>query len=142
MSDSAEIIVKRLHYDDLDLLSHAVEDVFDNEIDIETAAAFLTDQSNVLLVAIVDGKLVAQLAAVILRRVDAHPELYIDNLGVAPPYQRRSIASQLLGAARDLGSRLGCGTTWALTGPTNEAACHLYGRTGARSETVSLFAYE
>ncbi|ESW95363.1 hypothetical protein X769_29545 [Mesorhizobium sp. LSJC268A00] len=56
-----------------------------------------------MIVALADGIVVGQCAAVIHRHPDKVSELYIDELGVSPAYQRHGIARKMLDAMFALG---------------------------------------
>ena len=90
------------------------------------------------MVAIVGGEIVGQVAAVVHRHPDGRPtELYIDEVGVAPAFQRRGIARSLLDAMLAFGKELGCQEAWVGTEPDNVAAKALY---EARSAPADAFA--
>ena len=133
---------RRLDPGDGHRLARVAEDVFDHDIDVAHAEHCLSDRNHVVVVAIADGVVVGQIAAILHRRIDAPSELYLDNLGVTPRHRRQGIATRLIALARDIGRELGCDGAWVATEIDNDAAAALYGRTGAVRETVSLFSYE
>jgi aminoglycoside 6'-N-acetyltransferase I len=79
-----------------------------------------------MIVALVDAVVVGQCAAVIHRHPDKVSELYIDEVGVSPAYQRQGIARKMLDAMFALGKENGCGEAWVGTEPDNVAARALY----------------
>ena len=79
-------------------------DVFDNAVDRATLAHYLGTPGHHLIVAIAQGEMVGQVAAVVHRHPDLRPtELYIDEVAVTPARQREGIANRLLEAAFALG---------------------------------------
>jgi N-acetylglutamate synthase-like GNAT family acetyltransferase len=52
---------------------------------------------------------------------DKPPQMWINELGVAPPCRRRGIARALLSALLDHARGLGCTEAWAVADPTPEA---------------------
>ena len=132
------IEIRRLGPADAALLDRVADDVFDHAIDRGNLARYLALPQHHLLVALLDGEIVAQLAAVVHRHPDLRPtELYIDELAVTPALRRQGIGRRLLDAAFALGRELGCTEAWVGTEPDNTAAHALYRR---RSLPVELFA--
>ena len=134
------IEVRRLGPDDAALLGRAAEDVFDAAIDPARLATFLAAPEHALIVALADGLVVGQIAAVILHHPDAADELYIDNLGVAPEWKRQGVGTRLLDAAFAFGRVRGCDQAWVLTEPDNGPACGFYQSRGASGMEALLFA--
>jgi ribosomal protein S18 acetylase RimI-like enzyme len=66
-------------------------------------------------------------------------ELYIDELGVTPDFQRLGIARRLLDAMLALGRELGCREAWVGTEPDNAAARALYARGSEPAETFVMY---
>jgi len=77
-------------------------------------------------VALADGVVVGQCAAVIHRHPDKVTELYIDEVGVSPAFQRQGIARKMLDAMFDIGRENGCEEAWVGTEQDNVAARALY----------------
>ena len=92
-----------------------------------------------MTVALGDGEIVGQVAAVIHRHPDKATELYIDEVGVTPALQRQGIARQLLQAMLALGRSLGCEEAWVGTEPDNEAARGLYEGLGVTAEPFVMY---
>lgn len=134
-----DLIIRHLGAGDAGLLARVAPDVFDAAIDPARAQAYLADASHHLIVAIVDGEVVGQCAAVVHRHVDLPTELYVDNLGVTPALQRRGIARQLLDAMYAWGAGVGCTETWVGTETDNAPARALYRSYGVEAETFALY---
>ncbi len=78
-------------------------------------------------------------AAVIHRHPDKPTELYIDEVGVAPSFQRRGIARRLLSEMLALGKALGCEEAWVGTEHDNHPARSLYQSRGAAGEPFVMY---
>ena len=65
---------------------------------------------------------------------DKHPQLWINEVGVAPTHRRRGVAKGMLRALLDLGESLGCSEAWVLTHRSNLPAMGLYGAAGGVAE--------
>lgn len=63
---------------------------------------------HLMLVALYDGLVISQLAAVVHRHPDQPTELYLDNLAVASSHRRQGIAARLLDEALALRRAYGC----------------------------------
>lgn len=121
-------------------LTQVDPDVFDAEIDPDRTVAFLSDPSHLMAVAQADDLVVGQIRAMIHRQPDGPTQLYIDNLGVAPAWQRQGIATALLREVSLWGKDHGCRVVWVATEPDNEAALGLYNRfRTSPAQTVSYF---
>lgn len=136
------IEIRRLTARDASLLERVADEVFDQPVDRERLTAYLAEPRHLMLVALADGIVVAQLAAVIHRHPDKPTELYIDEVGVAPQFQRQSIARRMLEAAFSIGRELGCEEAWVGTEPDNLPARGLYEQQGAEAEPFVMYVYD
>jgi len=118
--------IRRLHPGDDALVMRVADDVFDEPVRPDRLSAYLASPGHFMIVAIVDQIVVGQCAAVIHRHPDKVSELYIDEIGVAPPFQRQGIASRMLDAMFEIGRAHGCEEAWVGTEPDNEPARALY----------------
>ncbi|UCI26961.1 GNAT family N-acetyltransferase [Mesorhizobium sp. B2-8-5] len=118
--------IRRLHPGDDALVMRVADDVFDEPVRPDRLAAYLAAPGHSMIVAIVDQTVVGQCAAVIHRHPDKVSELYIDEVGVAPPFQRQGIARKMLDAMFAVGREHGCEEAWVGTEPDNEPARALY----------------
>jgi aminoglycoside 6'-N-acetyltransferase I len=120
------------------LFDRVAPDVFDHPVERTQLAHYLATPGHHLIVAIVEGQIVGQIAAVVHYHPDGRPtELYVDEVGVSPAFQRQGIARRLLDAMLALGRELGCREAWVGTEPDNDAARALY---EPRSEPAESFA--
>ena len=122
--------VRLLGPDDAPILNHLAPDVFDNAIDPRWTAEFLADPRHHLAVALDGETVVGMASAVHYVHPDKAPELWVNEVGVAPTHQRRGIGRQLLHALFARGRELGCQTAWVLTEHDNVAARGLYAALG------------
>jgi ribosomal protein S18 acetylase RimI-like enzyme len=123
--------VRLLGPGDESVLANVGPDVFDDPVDARASAEFLNDPRHHIAVAIDEGAVVGFVSAVLYVHPDKpHPELWINEVGVAPSHHRRGIAGQLLRAVLDVGREAGCNEAWVLTDRSNEAAMRLYGSAG------------
>ncbi|RWO30821.1 MAG: GNAT family N-acetyltransferase [Mesorhizobium sp.] len=118
--------IRRLFSGDDALVMRVAEDVFDEPVRLDRLAAYLREPGHFMIVALADGTVVGQCAAVIHRHPDKVSELYIDEVGVAPAFQRQAIATKMLDAMFELGREHGCEEAWVGTEPDNVAAQALY----------------
>jgi aminoglycoside 6'-N-acetyltransferase I len=130
---------------DAAMLDKVAPDVFDHAIDPALMAEFLADPRHHLAVALAlalaGGQVVGMASAVHYVHPDKPPELWINEVGVAPPYQRRGIGRQLLEALFAHGRMLGCGEAWVLTEPGNSAARRLYAALGGQEEETVYITF-
>jgi aminoglycoside 6'-N-acetyltransferase I len=137
--------IRRLYPGDDALVKRIAEDVFDEPVRPDRLAAYLASPGHFMIVALSDGIIVGQCAAVIHRHPDKVTELYIDEVGVSPGFQRQGIARRMLDAMFALGREQGCGEAWVGTEPDNVAARALYeSRSEAHgpAEAFVMYVYE
>ena len=135
--------IRRLRRGDNAVLGRVAEGVFDEPVDGARLAAYLVEPGHHMFVAIIDGVVVGQCAAVVHRHPDKVTELYIDEVGVAPAYHRQGIARAMLDAMFALGRELGCGEAWVGTEPDNLRARALYEtRGGTEAEPFVMYVYQ
>lgn len=136
------VTIVRAGPDDAPLFARVHDDVFDEPVHPQRLAAYLATPEHLMLLAIDDGLVVGQCAAVIHRHPDKVTELYIDEVGVAEGWRRQGIARRMLEQMTELGRSLGCGEAWVGTEPDNEPAKALYRRFAGEPETFVMFAYD
>lgn len=133
--------IRRLYLGDDALVKRIAEDVFDEPVRPDRLSAYLASPGHMMIVALADGIVVGQCAAVVHRHPDKVSELYIDEVGVSPAFQRQGIARKMLDAMFALGREQGCGEAWVGTEPDNVAARALYESRGAVAEPFVMYAY-
>lgn len=134
--------IRRLEAGDDALVMQVADNVFDEPVRPDRLAAYLSQSGHFMVVAIVDGVVVGQCAAVIHRHPDKLTELYIDEVGVSPAFHRRGIARKMLDAMFEIGRENGCEEAWVGTEPDNVAARALYeSRKEPHAEAESFVMY-
>ena len=124
------VIVRLLGSDEAAILDNVAADVFDNDVDPRWSAEFCADPRHHLAVALDDDLVVGMASAVHYVHPDKAPELWINEVGVAPTHWQQGIGAQLMQALFARGRELGCATAWVATEPANTAARRLYGSVG------------
>ena len=128
---------------DVALFDHIADEVFDHEIDPVVLADYLAQPGHHLFIAVEDGLVVGQLSAVVHKHPDTRPvELYVDEVGVSPAWQRRGIATAMIDAAFALGRDLGCTEAWLGTEPDNAPARALYAPRAEPVEEVVMYVFK
>lgn len=134
--------IVRLQPGDDALVMQLAEGVFDEPVRSDRLAAYLRQSGHFMIVALADGLVVGQCAAMIHRHPDKASELYIDEVGVSPAFQRQGIARKMLDAMFAIGTEHGCEEAWVGTEPDNLAARALYeSRKEAHGEAETFVMY-
>jgi ribosomal protein S18 acetylase RimI-like enzyme len=133
--------VRLLGADAGDVLTRVEPGVFDHAIDARWSNAFFADPRHHLIVALDADRVVGMITAVDYVHPDKAPQLWINEVGVAPSHQRQGIARRLLDAMLAHGRALGCTEAWLGTEETNTAARALYESTGAAPEPFVLYSW-
>lgn len=133
--------VRILGADEATLLEDVAADVFDGPVDARYAAEFVADPRHHIAVAIVEGAVVGMASAVHYVHPDKPPELWINEVGVAPGFQRQGFATRLIETLKEHGAALGCATAWVLTDEENAPANALYRALGGNAERAVLYEF-
>jgi ribosomal protein S18 acetylase RimI-like enzyme len=139
------IEIKRVDSRDLRLFDDVADGVFDKTIDPARLKTYLSSPGYRMIVALNDRRIVGQCAAVIHQHPDKPTELYIDEVGTAPPFQRQGIARRMLDEMFAIGREEGCEEAWVGTEPDNDAARALYETRGEKSgdaENFVMYVYK
>jgi aminoglycoside 6'-N-acetyltransferase I len=139
------IEVKLLTTADGDRLRRVAADVFDDPIDPGRASEFLRDPRHQLVVALDEDVVVGFVSAVVYVHPDKpQPELWINEVGVAPTHHQRGIGRRLIEVMLDAGRQLGCREAWVLTERSNPAAMRLYAASGGdeSADDVVMFTFD
>lgn len=115
---------------DAAVLQNVAPDVFDEPVDARWSAEFLADPRHHLAVAIDNEEVVGMASALHYVHPDKPPELWVNEVGVAPTHQGRGVGKQVLAALLAHGRALGCREAWVLTEHNNVAARRLYAAVG------------
>jgi aminoglycoside 6'-N-acetyltransferase I len=123
-------IIRLLGPGDASVLDNVAPNVFDNAIDPRWTAEFRSDPRHHLAVAIDEGRVVGMASAVHYVHPDKAPQLFINEIAVAPSYQRQGIGRRLMERILERGRELRCREAWLGTEPSNTAARRLYTAAG------------
>jgi ribosomal protein S18 acetylase RimI-like enzyme len=129
--------------DDL-VLTRVAPDVFDQPINPVWAGEFLRDPRLHLAVALDRGTVVGFASGVHYLHPDKPPELFINEVGVAPTHHRQGLGQRVLQALLERGRSLGCSQAWVLTSRSNTAAKRLsasLGGSDASEEDQVMFEF-
>jgi ribosomal protein S18 acetylase RimI-like enzyme len=130
------IEIKLLGLHDAHDLDNVAVDVFDDPIVESSAREFLADTRHRLVVALDNDLVVGFVSAVIYLHPDKPaPELWINEVGVAPTHQRQGIGKRLMQTVLEEAKRSGCTEAWVLTERDNAAAMTMY-TSGGGTETL------
>jgi ribosomal protein S18 acetylase RimI-like enzyme len=124
------IEIKILGRGDERILMNVAAEVFDNRIDPDFTKEFLADSRHHIAVAIDDGLVVGFASGVHYLHPDKPPELWINEVSLAPTHRRRGLGKSILKALFKVGQAHNCETAWVLTDRSNAAAMALYSSVG------------
>lgn len=133
--------IRLLASGDAPVLERVAPGVFDEPVQQRWTQEFLADARHHLIVALDEGLVVGMVSALHYVHPDKAPQLWINEIGVAPSHVRRGIGRQLLDAMLAHGRTLGCTEAWLGTEATNVAARHLYESAGAMPEAFILYEF-
>src|SRR6478672_1511163 len=136
-----ELEIRQVKAGDVALFDRVADAVFDEPVDPDRLAAYLAEPGHHMLVALSAGEVIAQVAAVIHRHPDKPTELYLDEVGVAPEFQRRGLARRMLDEMFAIGRAEGCEEAWVGTELDNEPARKLYESRGGAAEPFVMYVY-
>ena len=136
------IEIKVLGSKDTGVLMNVAPGVFDNPIDPRMTNAFLGDPHHHLAVAVEEDLVVGFVSAVHYAHPDkSRPELWINEVGVAPTHQGRGLGSDLLRSILEAGRRNDCSEAWVLTDRSNTPALRLYSSSGGSESDQVMFTF-
>jgi aminoglycoside 6'-N-acetyltransferase I len=124
------------------VLNRVAPGVFDGPVSAALVREFLCDARHHLAVAL-DGDLVVGMASgVHYVHPDKPPELWINEVGVAPTHRRRGLGRRVVSALLESAGAHGCTQAWVLTEPGNGAARALYRAAGGVETPVAPVMFE
>jgi ribosomal protein S18 acetylase RimI-like enzyme len=124
------IDIKVLRRGDDSVLMSVAAEVFDKPIDPDLTREFLKDPRHHIAVAIDDGLVVGFASGVHYVHPDKPPELWINEVSVAPTHRRLGLGKAVMRALFEVGQTHHCATAWVLTDRLNAAAMALYASVG------------
>jgi ribosomal protein S18 acetylase RimI-like enzyme len=128
------IEVRILTSADIAVLDHVVDGVFDGPVVPSLAAEFLADDRHYICVAIEDGLVIGFASAVRYVHPDKPSEMWINEVGVSPRFQRRGIGKAMISRLLTEAQTNGCREAWVLTDDDNTAARALYRSAGGSAK--------
>lgn len=128
---------------DGELLTRVAAGVFDHGINAMRCREFLSNPRHHLAVA-TDSRVVAGMASGVHDvHPDKEPELWVNEVGIAPTHRNRGLGKQLLHALLNVGRQLGYTEAWVVAERSNARAMRLYtscgGSEGARDQVMFTF---
>jgi aminoglycoside 6'-N-acetyltransferase I len=136
------VSIRMLGPDDAPVLQRVAPGVFDNAIDARWTAQFLADARHHMAVALEGAVVVGMASAVHYVHPDKGPELWVNEVGVAPARQREGIATMLLEALFAHARALGCSQAWLGAEESNVAARGLYGSVGGEEAAMMYVTFD
>ena len=123
------------------LLLSAAPGMFDNPVEPALVRAFLADAHHHIAAAVDRGAVVGFASGVDYIHPDKPREMWINEVGVAPPHQGRGLGKAVLAALLDHARSLGCREAWVLTDADNAAANALYRAQGGETMDGEMRGY-
>jgi aminoglycoside 6'-N-acetyltransferase I len=136
------ITLKRMQPGDEAVLDRVAVDVFDEPIHAERLHAYLRTPGHLMVLALEEGRVVGQCAAVVHNHPDKATELYVDEVGTATTHLRRGIARAMLAEMFDWGRELGCAEAWLGTELDNDAANGLYRAVSGKADQMMYYEFK
>ena len=122
--------IKILQPGDELVLLNVASGVFDHPVDAKLTKEFLEDKRHHIAAAIDDGRVVGFASGVHYIHPDKPPELWINEVGVAPTHRGRGLGKAVLQALLEVGKAHNCAAAWVLTDRDNANAMALYSSAG------------
>ncbi|MGD2069413.1 MAG: GNAT family N-acetyltransferase [Gemmatimonadota bacterium] len=113
-----------------EVLERVEPGVFDRPLDPRWTAVFLQDPRHHLAVAVVEGVVVGIASGVDYVHPDKPPELWVNEIAVAPGHRGAGLGRRLLERLLDHGRTLGCRSAWVVTEEGNAPARALFRSAG------------
>lgn len=123
------------------VLDRVADEVFDHAVQPELAASYLADPRRLLAVAVADGVVVGMASGIVYEHPDKPLQLWVNEVGTAPPWQRRGIATGLVRLLLQRGREMGCVEAWVATEVDNTPARALYTSLGGKPDDDLAVVY-
>lgn len=136
------IEIRLLSTADEGTLADVAPEVFDNPIQPRLAAEFLADPRHHIVVALEGELIIGFASAVHYVHPDKSPQLWVNEVAVAPRHRRSGLAKRMLHALFDAGRAIGCSQAWVLTDRSNVAATRLYRALGGVTAPGEVVMFE
>ena len=123
------------------LLENVDEDVFDHPVNPTLLNEYLSNPSNALVVATIEGQVIGMATGITYVHPDKPRSLFVNEVGVSGRHHRRGIGKQLVSAILKWGKSRGCAEAWVATEVSNAAARSLYRSTGGIEDAEHAVVY-
>ncbi len=124
------------------LLERVAPDVFDGPTVAALCREFAADPRHHLAVALdADDRVVGMASGVHYVHPDKPPQLFINEVGVAPTHEGQGLGRQLLAVLLRRAAELGCSEAWTATEPDNTRAQALYRRMGGVADPTPFVMF-
>jgi ribosomal protein S18 acetylase RimI-like enzyme len=123
------------------LLDRIDANVFDEKIQPVFLRAFLANPANLLVVALENDAVVGMASGIAYGHPDKPLQLFVNEVGVSPRFQRRGVGKQLVKALLRRGKEIGCCEAWVATEAGNVAARALYSALGGKEDDEQAVVY-
>ncbi len=121
------------------VLDNIAVDVFDYAISVTHLKNYLAQPNHQLIVAVANGQVIGQIRAIVHHQTDDAPQLYIDNLGVAPAFKRQGVARALFNAILTWGKSNDSAGYWVATECDNDEGNSFYRALGLKSQQMYFY---
>lgn len=136
------VTVQMLQPGQHDVLACVLPDVFDGPVLPAVAQEFLADPRHHLAVALnAEGQVVGMASGVHYVHPDKPPQMFVNEVGVAPSCEGQGIGQRLLGALLQRARELGCTEAWTATEPDNTRAQALYRKAGGVADPTPFVMF-
>ena len=136
------IEIRRMAPGDEEVFGRIAPDVFDKAVRPELLAAYLRAPGHRMVLALENGVVVGQCAAVVHFHPDKPDELYVDEVGTASTHRRQGIARAMMAEIFAWGRELGCNEAWLGTELDNAPANALYRAMGGKPDHMLYYEFK
>lgn len=136
------ISIRLLSASDAAALVAVADGVFDGAVDPAYAAEFLADPRHHMAAAFDGDRIVGMASAVHYVHPDKAPELWVNEIGVAPAYEGRGVGRGLMRTLFAHARTLGCVEAWVGTERENQPARRMYAAVGGAEKDMLCVAFD
>jgi len=136
------VSIRLLIASDAAVLVAVADGVFDGIVDPGYAAEFLADPRHHMVAAFDGERMVGMASGVHYVHPDRPPELWVNEIGVAPAYEGRGIGRSLLRVLFAHARTLGCAEAWVGAERDNRAARRMYAAVGGEEKDMLCIAFD
>jgi aminoglycoside 6'-N-acetyltransferase I len=131
-----------LRSDNSHFLQRVAAGVFDHPIDRCQLRAFLDDERHILFCAVDGDTVIGMASAFEYFHPDRQPQLFINEVGVAPTHRRQGIGRRLVQELLKTAKQRGCAFAWLGTEIDNEAGQACFGSVVGVAKPQQFLLYE